>query len=37
MGSIYAKIKLSNPRKPELRPVEITSLVDSGVVHLCIP
>ena len=37
MGLVYAKIKLSNPRKPELLPIELTSLVDSGVMHLCIP
>ncbi len=37
MGLVYAKIKMSNPRKPELRPIEVTSLVDSGAVHLCIP
>jgi clan AA aspartic protease len=37
MGLVYAKIKLSNPRLPELLPVELTSLVDSGALHLCIP
>ena len=36
MGLVYAKIKLSNPRKPELLPIEVTSLVDSGAIHLCI-
>ena len=34
---VYAKIKLSNPRRPELLPMELTSLVDSGTMHLCIP
>ena len=37
MGLVYAKIKLSNPRKPDLRSIEVTSLVDSGAIHLCIP
>ena len=37
MGLVYATIKLSNPRLPELLPVELTSLVDSGALHLCIP
>ena len=36
MGLTYAKIKLSNPRKPELRPVEINSLVDSGALFMSI-
>ncbi len=36
MGLVYAKIKLSNPRLPELLPIELTSLVDSGALHLCI-
>lgn len=37
MGIVNAKILLKNPRKPGLQPVEISSLVDSGAVHLCIP
>jgi clan AA aspartic protease len=37
MGLVYATIKLSNPRLPDLLPVELTSLVDSGAMHLCIP
>ena len=37
MGLVHTKIKLSNPRKPDLLPVEVVSLVDSGAVHLCIP
>ncbi len=36
MGLVYAKIKLSNPRLPDLLPIELTSLVDSGALHLCI-
>jgi len=37
MGLITAKIKLKNPRKPEISTIEIDALVDSGAVHLCIP
>ena len=37
MGFVYSKIKLSNPRNPNLLPIEVTSLVDSGALHLCIP
>ncbi|MFH1562332.1 MAG: clan AA aspartic protease [Nitrospirota bacterium] len=37
MGIINAKILLRNPRKSELEPVEVETLVDSGAVHLCIP
>ena len=37
MGLINAKVILRNPRKPELAPVEVDALVDSGAVHLCIP
>jgi clan AA aspartic protease len=37
MGLVSTKITLSNPRKPELAPVEVEALADSGSVHLCIP
>jgi len=37
MGLTYSKIKLSNPRKPELQPVELSALVDTGALMLCIP
>jgi clan AA aspartic protease len=37
MGLVYSTIKLSNPRMPNLRPIEVTTLVDSGALHLCIP
>lgn len=37
MGLIRAKVILKNPRKPELHPVEVDALADSGSVHLCIP
>jgi clan AA aspartic protease len=37
MELVYANIKLSNPRLPELKSIEVNSLVDSGALHLCIP
>jgi clan AA aspartic protease len=37
MGLIQALLKLKNPRKPELQPVEVNALADSAAVHLCIP
>lgn len=37
MGLTYSKIKLSNPRLPLLNPIELTSLVDTGALMLCIP
>ena len=37
MGLTYSKIKLSNPGKPDLEPVEINALVDTGALMLCIP
>jgi clan AA aspartic protease len=37
MGLVYAEIQLSNPVQPELHPIKIDALVDSGALHLCIP
>jgi clan AA aspartic protease len=37
MGLTNAHIILRNPRLPELAPVEINALADTGAVHLCIP
>jgi clan AA aspartic protease len=37
MGLTNAKLTLKNPPKPELVPVEVDALVDSGAVHLWIP
>ncbi len=37
MGLIYADITLSNARKPEIQPLTVSALVDTGAVHLCIP
>src|SRR4030067_997543 len=37
LGLVNAMITLRNPRMPELSPVEIDALADTGAVHLCIP
>jgi clan AA aspartic protease len=37
MGLIKAKLLLKNPRHPELQPIEVDALADSGAIHLCIP
>jgi clan AA aspartic protease len=37
MGLAYARVKLANPRLPDLEPVEVEALADTGAVHLCIP
>ena len=37
MGLVNAEITLRNPRRPELAPVKVEALADSGSVHLCIP
>ncbi|MEM6406483.1 MAG: clan AA aspartic protease [Pseudomonadota bacterium] len=37
MGLVNAKIELSNPRPPELNPMPVNALADSGALHLCIP
>src|SRR5436305_6871405 len=37
MGLIRAKVTLTNPRKPELQPLEVEARADSGSVHLCLP
>ncbi len=36
MGLVNAKVLLTNPKRPELGPVEVEALADSGAVHLCI-
>jgi clan AA aspartic protease len=37
MGLAYARVKLANPRLPDLEPIEVEALADTGSVHLCIP
>ncbi|MDR2463797.1 MAG: aspartyl protease family protein [Verrucomicrobiales bacterium] len=37
MGIAYANIILENPRRAELKPVEVAALADTGSPYLCIP
>ena len=37
MGHVFADIELSNPRQPDLAPVKVKALVDTGALMLCIP
>ena len=37
MGYVHAAIELSNPRQPQLRPLEVYALADTGALMLCIP
>ena len=37
MGLVTTMITLKNPRIPELQPMEVEALADTGSVHLCIP
>ncbi len=37
MGLIYAKITISNPRRTNIKQIQVKSLVDTGALHLCIP
>jgi len=37
MGLVNGKGLLKNPRLPDLAPVDVVALADSGAVHLCIP
>ena len=37
MGLSNANIELRNPRLPELSPVRVQALADTGAVHLCVP
>ena len=37
MGHLFAEVTLSNPRKPELHPLTLKALADTGALMLCIP
>lgn len=37
MGLVTSKIRLRNPRLPELEAIEVEALADSGALFLCIP
>jgi clan AA aspartic protease len=37
MGYVHASISLGNPRLPDLKPIEVTAMVDTGAMTLCVP
>ena len=37
MGHIFAELQLSNPRRPDLRPISVNALADTGALMLCLP
>ena len=37
MGMIHATIELANPTRPELVPMTVEALVDTGAMTICIP
>ena len=37
MGMIRTEIELGNPTKPELKPLTVEALVDTGAMTICIP
>jgi clan AA aspartic protease len=37
MGLTNASLILKNPKRPELQPMEVAALADTGSVFLCIP
>src|SRR6266481_3116880 len=37
MGIARAKIRLENPRRADLQPIEIEAMADTGALFLCIP
>ena len=37
MGLVHANISLSNPQNKKLKPLETSSLVDTGAMWMCIP
>ena len=37
MGIIYADVRLGNDARPDLKEINVTALVDTGALLLCIP
>ena len=37
MGSVYTDIRLANHARADLEEINVTGLVDTGALHLCIP
>ncbi|HTW94246.1 MAG TPA: clan AA aspartic protease [Tepidisphaeraceae bacterium] len=36
MGTAKAKIRLENPKRPDLQPIEVDAMADTGALFLCI-
>lgn len=37
MGHVFTSLELSNPREPNLLPLQVAALVDTGALMLCLP
>ena len=37
MGRTYADLTISNARNPDLVPLKVRAMADTGALHLCIP
>jgi hypothetical protein len=37
MSIVYADVTLGNDARPELEEINVTALVDTAALHLCIP
>lgn len=37
MGPVRTTITLSNPRRDDLRSMDVDALVDTGALHVCVP
>ena len=37
MGITHTKLRLSNPVRPDLAPLDCSALADTGALHLCVP
>ena len=37
MGHVFANLELSNPSEPDFEPINVTALVDTGALMLCMP
>lgn len=37
MGIAHATLRLSNPVRPDLEPLQVRALADTGAMYLCVP
>jgi clan AA aspartic protease len=37
MGLVRTPLTLANPKRPDLAPLTVEALVDTGTVHVCVP